>query len=454
MDPELLLINPWIYDFAAYDLWARPLGLLYLAARLKAAGWGVRLVDCLDRGHPGSGAPPRRAAQDPGTGRWRRETVPLPGPLTGIPRRYARYGLPEEVFRRELSAGPRPDLVLVTSGMTYWYPGVHRAIGIVKETWPGAPVVLGGTYATLCFEHAARKSGADAVAAGPAEESLAQVTADLTGLDLTPAFRKPWSAYWPDLDWYPRLESAPLLTSRGCPFRCPYCASNRLYDRFETRTAEDVLAEVEDRRRRLGIADFAFFDDALLVDADQRLGPLLEGLVRRDLGLRLHAPNGLHVGLLTRELAGLMKRAGFATVRLGVESLEPGRSRGLGGKVDLAGFLAVAGHLKAAGFGPEQIGGYLLFGLPGQDPLEVLSTARTLAAQGVRPYLAEYSPLPGTELWEEARQASPFDLAGEPLYHNNSIFPCRGPEFSWERLWAIKRMVREVGVASNPGLRV
>jgi len=44
----LLLVNPWIHDFAAYDFWVRPLGLLVLASLLRESGCGVRLVDCLD----------------------------------------------------------------------------------------------------------------------------------------------------------------------------------------------------------------------------------------------------------------------------------------------------------------------------------------------------------------------------------------------------------------------
>jgi len=46
-----LLVNPWIYDFAAYDLWSKPLGLLTIAAHLEALGVDIGFVDCLDRLH-------------------------------------------------------------------------------------------------------------------------------------------------------------------------------------------------------------------------------------------------------------------------------------------------------------------------------------------------------------------------------------------------------------------
>ena len=47
--PSLLLINPWITDFAAYDFWSKPLGLLYLASVLRNAGAHIDFIDCLDR---------------------------------------------------------------------------------------------------------------------------------------------------------------------------------------------------------------------------------------------------------------------------------------------------------------------------------------------------------------------------------------------------------------------
>ena len=46
-----LLVYPWIYDFAAYDLWLKPLGLLYIASILRNLGVKVSFIDCLDRHH-------------------------------------------------------------------------------------------------------------------------------------------------------------------------------------------------------------------------------------------------------------------------------------------------------------------------------------------------------------------------------------------------------------------
>ena len=125
---RLLLINPWIYDFAAYDLWIEPLGLLYIAGLLRENGYRISLIDCLDRWHPkllqlqGLQHP---AGKEDGRGKFYREEVDKPPAVKHIPRRYSRYGITPQMFKQELENTDPPDLVLMTSGMTYWYPGVQ-----------------------------------------------------------------------------------------------------------------------------------------------------------------------------------------------------------------------------------------------------------------------------------------------------------------------------------------
>ena len=61
--PHILLVNPWIHDFAAYDFWAKPLGLLTLGAILRDHGARISYMDCLDRFHPFAAAGPLPSAR-------------------------------------------------------------------------------------------------------------------------------------------------------------------------------------------------------------------------------------------------------------------------------------------------------------------------------------------------------------------------------------------------------
>jgi radical SAM superfamily enzyme YgiQ (UPF0313 family) len=432
--PPLLLINPWIYDFAAYDFFARPLGLLYLAGWLRAQGYAVHFLDCL-------GAPRGRTGPF-GTGRYPKEIIPPPPDLAGITRRYGRYGISEGTFREHLARVPTPAAILVTSLMTYWYPGVAAAIRLAREHFPGVPVILGGIYATLCPEHAQKHSGADRVVAGPGEAAISGILEEATGFappgPICPDREDLDSWPYPALDLLDHPSFIPILTSRGCPLDCTYCASRQLQPVYRRRRPQASAAELIYWQDRLGLVDAAFYDDALLLAAEDHLLVILEELAGCKRTFRFHTPNGLHARLITREVAGWLKRANFATLRLGVETTALGEAR-LDAKLQAGELEAALAHLKEAKFAPTEIGVYLLIGLPDQEEAEVEASIRRVKELGATPILAQYSPIPGTALWPRALATSRFDLTADPLFHNNSLFPC-WPEFSWDRYTRLKRL--------------
>jgi pyruvate-formate lyase-activating enzyme len=443
---NLLLINPWVYDFAAYDLWAKPLGLLYLAALLKKNGWAISYIDCLDAHHralkaPGLKKPKRRPNHQ---GHFYREEVVKPSVLREIPRRFYRFGLPPEVFREVLHALPSPRAILITSGMTYWYQGVHEVIAIVKEVFPRVPVILGGIYATLCAQHAELHAGADFIVTGWGETRILTLLESMTGISPSslPDSHDLDSLPFPAFDLYPYLDYYCCLTSRGCPLQCTYCASHLLNPRFVRRDPAQVVEEIGRCVEEFRVGDVAFYDDALLIDHAFATA-LLQGIEKREIKVHFHAPNGLHAKGITEEVAQLMHEVGFVTIRIGLETTSPDRQRKTGGKVIDDEFRSALENLRQAGYAPEEIGAYILAGLPVQACEEVEETIRFVKGCGARPYLAEYSPIPGTPLWQEARQCSPFDLQGEPLFHNNSILPCRWEGLDWDDLQALKAMVHQ-----------
>ena len=433
-DYNLLLINPWIYDFAAYDFFARPLGLLYLAGLLRAQGYAVTFLDCL-------GAPHARTGPF-GTGRHPKEIIPPPPALAGITRRYGRYGISEAAFRERLARVPTPAAILVTSLMTYWYPGVAAAIRLAREHFPGVPVILGGIYATLCQEHAQQHSGAHRVVAGPGEPAILGVIEEATGLappgPICPDLEDLDSRPYPALDLLDHPSFIPILTSRGCPLDCAYCASRQLQPTYRRRRPQASAAEMVYWQDRWGLADAAFYDDALLLAADDHLLVILAELAGRGRTFRFHTPNGLHARLITREVAGWLKQANFTTLRLGVETTALGEAR-LDGKLQAGELEAALAHLREAGFAPAEIGVYLLIGLPDQEEAEVAASILRVKELGATPILAQYSPIPGTALWPQALASSRFDLTADPLFQNNSLFPC-WPEFSWDRYTRLKRL--------------
>lgn len=448
MQPNVLLINPWIHDFAAYDLWSKPLGLLSIASVLRRRGLRVHLIDCLDIHHPGmrqgtSLSPPVRRSY--GTGKFWRQRVPKPPPLQGVPRTYSRYGITEQLFKSDLEKMPRLDAILITSLMTYWYPGVQEAIGLSREIFPGVPIILGGIYARLCPEHAREYSGADLVISEGGRNAVIRLLSvlDELGIPCQGHALDPGGLPYPAFELLRRIDYVCLATSTGCPYRCRYCASHYINPDSIKRDPGDVLEEISSWYMDYGVRDFAFYDDALLVDSESHIIPLLKAVVRQDMDLRFHTPNALHVREISGAVAALLKTSGFRTIRLGLETADMALHEHLDKKVSKGEFEKAVNNLRNAGFSPRDIGAYILMGLPGQSVDSVMDSMEFAGGVGAAPYLAEYSPLPHTPLWHDAVTRSHLDIAAEPLYHNNTLLTCWS-EGQRERVPELKNRALEI----------
>ena len=65
----------------------------------------------------------------------------------------------------------------------------------------------------------------------------------------------------------------------------------------------------------------------------------------------------------------------------------------------------------------------------------------------LRPFVSEYSPIPDTAMWDEAVKASPFPICDEPLFHNNSLLPCRWEGCTPGDVHLLKRFARNPAAA-------
>lgn len=419
---NILLVNPWITDFAAYDFWARPLGLLTAGGILRERGHELALVDCLDRFHQGSGVDPKSDNRRHNTGKFHREVISKPSLLTHVPRYFSRYGMPVDTFRSLVAAIPRPDVALFTCIMTYWYPGAAEAIRIVRELLPGTPIILGGIYATLCPDHARRACGADAAVTGSVPAAIVAAAERLGGAAgnglVTPDHLDAWPS--PPWDLYGTLPAATVLTTRGCPLRCTVCASRLLFDGFQRRDPLAAAGEIEALAAR-GVEDIAFCDDALLLDWARHGAPLFGKLAAAGAPARLHTPNGLHVRAVTPEVARTLKAAGMATVRLSLETVSGARTGDFSGKMSRGEFERAADALFGAGFAADDLGAYVLAGLPGQTMAEVEDTIAFSHRCGIPVRPALFSPVPGTAEHARAVAAGMIAPDADPILHNNTL---------------------------------
>jgi hypothetical protein len=406
MKPKILLVNPPIYDFAAYDFWLKPSGMLGVAGFLRGRA-DFKLFDYLDRLAPCMSGQQKFESDRWGRGRFYCQHAPAPPALETIPRYFRRFGLPRNLFTDFLAKEGLFDFVMIQTTMTYWYNGLEEIIEDVHELQPWAKIILGGNYVTLCCDHA-QTLGADLLVTGTNLEPLWEY------LEIRPDLQQP--ALW---EVYDKLNVGVLKLTEGCPFNCTYCSVPKVYGKFKTRSLEHSLAELE-LLCRLGAGNIAFYDDALLFEADKVLVPFLNDVLKRNLRMNFHSPNALNARFITRDLAELMVQAGFKTFYLGFESASKQWQKRTGAKVFSDELAQATRYLINAGAEPENITAYQILGHPHIDIQQLEASMRFVNSLGIRGMLADFSPIPGTPDGEYCRKW--VDL-NEPLMHNKTAFP-------------------------------
>jgi radical SAM superfamily enzyme YgiQ (UPF0313 family) len=395
---NVLLVNPPIYDFTAYDFWLRPYGMLRVAGQMSHScqlSYFNFMVS--------------KQRDEWGRGRYEYREIPKPKPLKDIPRRFRRFGRPRAEFR-EFLKGQSYDTVLIQTSMTYWYLGVQEAVEDIRQMLPRAKIVLGGIYATLCSPHA-QSIEADLVIRGAELEPLWKL------ISVKPQKGVPHQPF-------ESTNTGVIKITEGCPFRCTYCSAPLLWPEFIMRPTADCLDELV-RLIEAGSRNIAFYDDALLYRADQNLVPFLKGVICMNAPVLFHTPNGLNARFITPDLAQLMAQAGFTCFFLGLESGDSSWQRMTGGKVDKEEFAVAVRHLRDAG--ARHITTYVMVGHPDSDAQSVEASIRFAHQCGTRVLLSEFSPIPNTA---DGGKCEKWANLEEPLEHNKTAFAIRrlGPD--------------------------
>jgi len=390
---NVLLVNPPIFDFTAYDFWLRPYGMLRVAAKIRHCS-RLSFFDFL--------ASKRRDVW--GRGRFPSLECPKPEPLRDIPRRFHRFGKPRGDFREFLSSNTF-DAVLIQTYMTYWYPGIREVIEDIRGLQPAAKIILGGVYPTLCPLHA-QSLGADLAVEGSKLEPLWNL------LSIEPQAGDP---FWPRTG----SDVGVIKITDGCPFRCTYCASPLLWPGFSKRPTAECVKELIYLMDG-GARNIAFYDDALLFHSDKVLVPFLESVIEAEAPVKFHTPNAVNARFMTEELARLMVKAGFASFFFGLESATESWQRSTGGKVSSDEFSHAVHCVQRAK--AEAIFAYIIVGHPDLEGQELELAIRFAHRCGTKAMLSEFSPVPGTVDGQKSERWADLD---EPLSHNKTAFAVR-----------------------------
>lgn len=421
---KALLINPYIEDFTAYDLWLKPLGLYKLAFSLKKIGFEINFIDLLNMNHPSIPEKFKKRREN-GCGKFYFEYIPKPEILPKMERKFKRYGIPVLSFKEELKKIKNIDVVFLTSTMVYWYPGIFDTINIIREILGNVPIVLGGIYPTLYFEHS-RKAGAQFSVKGNFEENLPPVLKEIFGKEFNFDFE-----IQPDYSFSWEKNSLPVQTSKGCPYKCQWCASNIIDPEFLQFSLEYNL-KIFENLKELKTKNIAFYDDALLYNKENHIKVILKKIKEKGMNFNLHTPNGIDPKEIDFEIAKLFKETNFKTIRLSVDFLKS--------KISYEKLKEVMEYFFKLGYKKGEIEAYLLIGFPEDKFQEIKESLFQLKELGIKSRFAYFSPIKGTRTWEFLKEKGYLKDDEDPILSNKLLFPYRFNGINLEDLRELKKI--------------
>lgn len=189
------------------------------------------------------------------------------------------------------------------------------------------------------------------------------------------------------------IPSTTIITSRGCPYNCAFCASKTIWGRkVRFRSAENVLREIDFLIENNEIQGLRFLDDTLTLRED-RLIKICQGLRERNISWRCSTRSEL----ITKELAGIMHDSGCKEVGLGVESADPQILEIINKGVKIEQNEKAIKTLKDVGI---KVACFFMNGLPGEkENTPDLNIAFLKRTNPDRVFCATFMPYPGTAVW-------------------------------------------------------
>lgn len=424
------------------------LGLAYVAAAARAAGHDVTVIDA-----PGAALDRSR-------------------PLDTAVGRLAVQGLSVE----EIVARVPEDVEVVGFGHMFLHEwDVLRALIVaVKRARPNALTVVGGENATAYWEHMlAECPELDVIVRGEGEAAFCELLArrargesldDAPSVALRRHGRPVANLSRPridDLDALPRPAwdlfpvdaylrrglgsgvdrgaAMPVLTSRGCPYRCTFCSSPQMWTtRYRRREPDDVVDEIAALQRRYGVRNVNINDLTSLLTKAWIL-EFCAAVKRRGLSITWQLPSGTRSEAVDAEAAQAMYEAGCRNFCYAPESGAPEELARIQKRVKLP---ALRESLQAAIEAGMVTQASIILGIPEQSDGELLETwgfTLRMALDGLHSLgVMVFAPYPGSALYTQLDAQG--RIAHDDAYRYGSLLRAAVSGDSYRDGWSRRRL--------------
>lgn len=411
---KILLVDPPFFRFMGYYNRYFPISLSWLAAVLQKKGYEVLIYDADCNVNP--------TKMD-----YTRLEDDYPDYLKSV--KNENHPIWQEM-RKKINDF-KPDIVGITVWTTF-AASAFKVASLCKEYDEDLPVIMGGPHISIKYDEVIKIcSHVDFLVRGEGEETILELVnvlqeyvntkrkdnlsndlSRIKGLsyrDNNQIVHNPPRPFIKDLNsipyparellWnkntYNSEDMGLLMTSRGCPYNCFYCATSIWQRKLRYRSIDNVINEIKLVIDNYDTQQFTFKDDSFTVNR-QRVMEFCDALKEENLDISWDC--NTRVDLIDEELLKTMKSAGCNSIKVGIETGSDRLLKLINKKTTLTQARKAAKLIRKVGI---HWTGYFMMGLPSETKQETYQTLKFM--RELKPdfaSLSTYEPFPGTRLFE------------------------------------------------------
>ena len=336
--------------------------------------------------------------------------------------------------------------VFCFSGTTLEHRMNEECAILVRENFPNAKTIVGGTHVTALPREVQESKIFDSICVSEGERTLVKMLKDIEQGKLKSLYFM--TDYIDNLDELPLIDydliegnlgghdvffgrnahrsgaSINMTTSRGCPYNCSYCASKSMWTRkVRYRSIENIVKDIKMIKEKYNIHQVRFADDNWSSDL-RRCKALCEALIPLDIVWRC----SIRADSIKKDLAKLMYESGCREVSPGIETFDQELADNLNKGTKI--YKVIEGVKNASNAGID-VRSLLMTGVPFETMKAVKETERVLGElqgdiKGMT--LSTFIPLPGTPFFHFPEKYHTKILTKDYSRYNKDYYQYKGGE--------------------------
>ncbi|MFX0133859.1 MAG: B12-binding domain-containing radical SAM protein, partial [Candidatus Hodarchaeota archaeon] len=193
------------------------------------------------------------------------------------------------------------------------------------------------------------------------------------------------------------LKEYPILTSRGCPYKCTYCSMPKIMGgKWRSHTSQRVIDELQHAKKKYHSSRFTVVDDNFTLNIE-RVEDICDRLISMEINLPWNSQNGIRADRISVDLAKKMNQSGCHYVWIGIENAEEEVFKTINKGEKLEDIKTGIKHLRNVGI---RVGGFFIIGLPYSTKEADLKSVSFVKDLGIDGWWFNFVPYPHTEAWD------------------------------------------------------